>query len=111
MSVCLPVLAGSSGCGVAVLETLGVVLNELLLAAMAIRGIEVKVEHFGISLIERPVIVIEAIYRAHDPSAVTAARAVHVELAGLRVVDDLQKLGDLGIGRIFLVRNRDIHIG
>src|SRR4051812_12474737 len=47
--------------------------------------VEVVVLHLRVDLIEGPVILSKAVDRSHRPSAVTTARAVHVELSGRRI--------------------------
>src|SRR5689334_11935303 len=72
------------GCSgrVSVVETDGVVLDKFLHVAMAETSVEVILLHLGVDLIEVPVVMIEAINRAHHACAMAAAGAVHKELAG-----------------------------
>ena len=73
------------------LELLPVVLNKVFLLSMTVAGVEVVLQHLRISLVKVPMVVIEAVYRAHHAGAMAASGAVHEELAGLRVVNQLQK--------------------
>src|ERR1041385_1844019 len=96
--------------GRAVRHSLRVGFDELLLSAVTVGGVEIEVQHLLINLVEIPVIIIEAINRAHHTGAMTATRAVNVELAGFRIVDQLEELRDLLIARIVLGRNRNIKL-
>ena len=49
-------------------------------------SVKVVVFHLGIGLIEVPVIVVEAVGRAHHTGAMTTAGAVDKELARRRVI-------------------------
>src|SRR6266849_121155 len=87
-----------------------VVFHKLLLAAVAIRGVEVIVQHLGINLVERPMVVVEAVNRAHDSRPVTTAGAVYEKLAGRGIVNEFQKLLNLRGTWILLIGNRNVHI-
>src|SRR6185436_10333185 len=78
-----------------VVMSLGVVLDELLEIAVSPASVEVVLLHFGVNLFEVPVVMIEAVNRAHHARAVPAARAMYEKLSGRRIVDELQKLFDL----------------
>src|SRR6266849_4838194 len=87
-----------------------VVFHKLLLAAVAIRGVEVIVQHLGINLVERPMVVVEAVNRAHDSRPVTTAGAMNKEFAGGRVVDELEEALNLCCRWVLLVRDGNVHI-
>src|SRR6185295_14483796 len=92
------------------LELLPVVLNEILLLAMTVAGVEVVLQHLSVGLIKVPMVVIEAIDSAHNAGAMPAARAVHVKLAGRWIVNHLQKSSYLIRAGSGLINDWDVDV-
>ena len=77
---------------------------------MTVAGVEVVLQHLRVCLIKVPMVVIKAIYCAHDAGAMAAPGAVHIKLAGRRVVNRLQKrIYLLRAGRA-LINQRDVDV-
>src|ERR1051325_5799517 len=87
-----------------------VVLDELLQIAVSPARVEVVLLHLGVDLIVVPVVMIEAINRAHHARAMTPASTVYVELSSRGIVHQLQKLLYLHCGRVILVAHRNVHV-
>src|SRR5438874_1091722 len=64
------------------LQISGVVLHKLLHLAVSEARVEVVFLHLRVDLIVVPVVVVEAVNRAHHTRAMPATGAVHVELSG-----------------------------
>jgi len=79
------------------LDLLPVALNEVKLLSVTIAGVKIILLHLSICLVIVPVIVIEAVYRAHYSGAMPSACTVHVKLTGGGIVNNFQKLIYLGV--------------
>ena len=77
---------------------------------MTVAGVEIKLQHLGVGLIEVPVVMIEAIDGSHDSGAMAATSAMYKELPGRRIINHFQKGIHLFGRRITLVDDRDIHV-
>src|SRR5829696_6590417 len=101
---------GAGRGGLLGLDLLPVVFDEILLLAVAKTGVELVLLHLSHNLLEIPIIFIEAIDRPHDSGAMTTSRAVYVELACLRIVDNLQKLIHLLHAGIALINHGNVDV-
>src|SRR6266496_5273356 len=90
------------------LKVSGVVLHVVFQRAVAPAGIEVIHFHFLVSLIEIPSVLGDSINSAHHPGAVAAARAMHKEATGGRIVCEFQELVYLLISRTAGIANRNV---
>lgn len=92
------------------LDLLPVALNEVKLLSMTVASVEVILLHLSVDLVIVPVVVIETVYRGHHASAVPSPSAVHVKLAGGRIVSNRQKLAYLLRAWIPLINDGDINV-
>src|SRR6266550_6054999 len=89
---------------------LRVVANKVLHFSVTPPGVEVVCLHLCIHLIKVPMIMVEAIDRAHHPRAMAATCAMNKKLSGRRIVNESQKLADLFSFRIIRVAHWNVNV-